>query len=672
MAITRAQIEASQEAQHSAGRDGAEQVRLVAGPGTGKSSTIEERVRWLLEQGVPAEAVTVVSFTRAAAFDLRGRIGAFCLANGQPAGADVRVGTLHSLALRTLRLAGALEAYPVDPLVLDEWELSNIFEPEFGESAGVGSIVRRRHIRRDHEALWSTGTHTPPDLIPPDPPISANERARFHAFHGPRTQLYSCVLPGEIIRLCVSRIEAGTLDAANLLGLAHLIVDEFQDLNPMDLRFVNALVSAGVRTFVAGDDDQSLYSFRFASPAGIQGFAYQHPGSGDHSLEACFRCTPVVLSAAQHLIEANAAPSRVEKRLRSLYRDAEPPIAGAIGCAAYGDGRAEAQAIATSCSRLLEVGFDPREILILLSNQRAQGRDLFNALDAAGVAFEPPREASFRDEPQGRVMLSVARITCNAQDYVAHRAILGLLQGVGVGTCNGIGEASIEANLNYRDLFYEPLPDGVFTNRALTALTRAQSACAEAASWAPGDTLAARRDDLRAVIESVLGDSDLTPFSEFCDLLPPGITLDEVRSLLLLDKDEQRANALTDIYRRLGETLPDAAFPPKVRVMSMHGAKGLSARVVFIPGLEEEILPGPRRRPYPGLVLEAARMLYVSITRARLACVLTYADRRFVNGTTQRHAPSRFTANLGQRFERQSEGITLEVARALAAEAAHL
>ena len=81
-------------------------------PGLGKSSTIEERVRWLIDTGVSPDAITAISFTRAASFDLRGRIHGYCLTRGQPDGADVRVSTLHSLALRTLRLAGALEGIP--------------------------------------------------------------------------------------------------------------------------------------------------------------------------------------------------------------------------------------------------------------------------------------------------------------------------------------------------------------------------------------------------------------------------------------------------------------------------------------------------------------------------------------------------------------------------------
>jgi len=101
----------------------------------------------------------------------------------------------------------------------------------------------------------------------------------------------------------------------------------------------------------------------------------------------------------------------------------------------------------------------------------------------------------------------------------------------------------------------------------------------------------------------------------------------------------------------------EAVLPERVRLMTMHGAKGLSASVVFIPALEDTILPGTKRVPYPGLVLEAARLLYVSITRARAVCIMSNAYRRFFNGKNIAQAPSRFTASLGGAFQQRGSGL---------------
>jgi superfamily I DNA/RNA helicase len=91
--------------------------------------------------------------------------------------------------------------------------------------------------------------------------------------------------------------------------------------------------------------------------------------------------------------------------------------------------------------------------------------------------------------------------------------------------------------------------------------------------------------------------------------------------------------------------------------MTMHGAKGLSAPFVIVPGLEQETFPGPRRQPYPGLVLEAARLLYVSITRARAGAMITYSRRRRINGQMTTLVPSQFASQLGGPFVDRQQGL---------------
>lgn len=137
------------------------------------------------------------------------------------------------------------------------------------------------------------------------------------------------------------------------------------------------------------------------------------------------------------------------------------------------------------------------------------------------------------------------------------------------------------------------------------------------------------------------------------------MTLEEFRDWLWADSDDRKLAVLNAVYARLNQPILQAAIlPQRVRIMSMHGAKGLSARVVFIPGLEEELFPGPWRQPYPGLTLEAARLLYVSVTRARAACITSYATRRMIQGQIVRSVPSRFTNNLDGPFVARAAGLT--------------
>ncbi len=525
------------------------------------------------------------------------------------------------------------------------------------ESGNIGKR-RREEIRREHEAFWNTGTWAPPNYIPPDPPITDAERASFTAFHGPRTQTYSCVLPGEIVRQCADHVLAGTLDPVALIHLEHLIVDEYQDLNPVDQRFVDQLIAGGVVVFVAGDDDQSIYSFRYASPAGIETFTQRYAAASSHTLTDCFRCTPAPVAARNALIAAYASPNRIAKTLQSLYGAAAPPLSGTVHRWRFNTAREEVKAIADSCRGLVATGLNPRDILILLSNQRELLPGLRRAMNDAGVPFEPPRAETFIDSDSGRFILAMVRVVCNADDYVAHRLILGLRSGVGMGTCNTIAVAVINNALNYREIFYNPLPAGVFKGRALNVLHSARQICAQISGWLPEDTLAQHTAEISDVVTASFNQVAAQAWQQYSQGLPPEMNIKELRDWLWADTDEQQMAVLEGVYARLnGQMSVGAILPPRVRVMTMHGAKGLSARVAFIPGLEDSIFPGPRRNPYPGLVLEAARLLYVSVTRARAACVISYATRRMVQGQVRNMPPSRFVTSLGGAFLARSAGF---------------
>jgi len=666
MPITQTQIQTAKNKQDTAAHDRSPQVRLVAGPGTGKSFAIQERVLYLLNQQVLPDAIYVVSFTRASALELRKRIHKYCLDKGRSDGEMVRVSTLHSLALRTLAAAGLLTAYPASPQVLDQKELEWIFDAEFAEETGY-TPARCKEIRKDFEAFWSTNVQTPPPHAQPTQPITQIERQAFLGFHSPRTQMYSCVLPGEIVRKCVDYMVAGTLDPAALLGAQHLIVDEFQDLNPSDLEFVDGIAGSGVTLFVAGDDDQSLYSFRFASPAGIQSFTRRYPNAGDYELDDCFRCTTNVLEAAKTLIASFPGSNRIPKHLRSLYLNSVPPEDGIVHRWRFARGIHEAKAIAQSCKELIDQGISPRKILILISKRDVLLPALRQAFNAENIDFESPKETGFIDTKQGRFTLALLRIVCNLDDYVAYRLILGLRSHVGASTCNDIANKVFANNLNYRDLFGVLLPPGVFSTREANIIHRAGSVYDRISRWQPTDTLQQRSDEISNIVLQEFGQSASQEWIQQIDHLPPEMTLEEMRDYLWADTDEQQAALLETVYARLGigHSATDL-LPQRVRIMTMHGAKGLSARVVFIPGLEAEILPGARRRSYPGLVAEAARMLYVSITRARAACILSYAQNRIVYGQFSNQAPSQFALYLGGRFFPRNNGLSLAEARQIA------
>jgi superfamily I DNA/RNA helicase len=294
------------------------------------------------------------------------------------------------------------------------------------------------------------------------------------------------------------------------------------------------------------------------------------------------------------LIGAYPGPNRIPKSHLSLYTMADPPITGCLHRWRFGHANHEANSIANSCKKLIEAGMNPRDILILLSNQRALAQPLIGALKDAQIEAEHPREESFLDSDYGRLVLALVRIVCEPNDYVSHRALLGLRKGVGVSRCNRVCEAVIQNNLNFRSIFYDNLPADAFGGHALSAVRHARTTCTGIMGWQGEDTLEQRAAAISAIIENHYNSDAATAWQNFIGNLPQRMTLEELRDFLWADTDEQQAAVLEAVLARLELPIPELGpLPPRVRIMTMHGAKGLSGRVVFLPGLEEQIFPGP-------------------------------------------------------------------------------
>ncbi len=671
MPITAEQIAQAKAEQDIAAHDENQIIRLIAGPGTGKSHTIKERIFWLLSQGIRADDIYAVSFTRASTIDLREGIRKYCRGLGCDAN-NVKVSTLHSLALQILRRAHRLY-YPGTPTIIDDWEVKEIYDKEFSNQTYFIGNPRRypptrcEEIRVDYEAFCGTGQYSPPNFIPPDPIVSNDERQDFISFHHSRNQIYSCVLPGELVKECVSQMESGSLDVVSLLGITHLIVDEYQDLNPVDLLFVDLIIRQGVKTFVAGDDDQSIYSFRLASPSGIQFFTRKErfPDASSHEITSCFRCTPNILSTAQSLISAFSEAGRLPKKTHSLYLSSDPIVNGNVFRWHFQSGDDEANAIGLSCRDLIKSGVSPNKITILLSNTIRQLGVLTTTFNNLGLDFELPREKEFVDSELGRYIYGLLRIACDHDDYFAHRLILGLYPGIGITTCNNIANKVLSNSLNYRDLFYLDIPENIFTSQQLSSINKIRRICASILGWAKEDSITSRSAEISNIVSIIF--PNVEDWNLFRNIFPAETTLEEIRDYMGSRSSEQKNLYLGVIFDRLGLQKPaNGFFKPKVKIMTMHGVKGLSSEIVFIPGLEESILPGSKRSKYPGLVYEAARMLYVSITRTKIACILSYSDHRFIFGHNEDQTPSRYISHLHGRFqERETCLQTSEIAEIL-------
>lgn len=634
MPITAAQKALAERHQWAAARDRAPQVRLVAGPGSGKSRTIEKRVADLLSNGANSSNVYVISFTRATCAELTARIRSFC--SNLPCATEatqVRVSTMHSLALRILRRANLLSSYPSTPIMLDDWEQKKVYDREFASSLGC-TPSRAEDIRIAHDAQWQTLN---PQYVA-QAQITPAEVRGFNAFHCARTNLYSCVLPGEVIYKCVDAIQQGALQPNQLPQIDHLIVDEFQDLNACDQEFVRLLCMNSTILFVAGDDDQSIYSFRHANPDGIVQFPIIYPSSATHVLTDCFRCTPSILNPASRLIAYN--PNRFPKNLVSLYGSASPPVQGRIMVWSFRTPQEEVCAIAQSCQKLINAGMAGREdeILILISNRRVQLDVLAQELGNLGLLYDPPRGVTLANEYEAiRGIYSLLRITrdnsTGEEDYPAYRDILGVLSGVGNTTAKAVADACISNNQNFRQLFYLPECPKWLSGRCPAAVRRVMSIIQNVSTWSMSDTLADRREDITTLLSSQMFTSgpdattNLSIWNALVGAIPDQMTLEELLQFLSADTESDQQAILDLVNQRIGATQVTTQVPTqkRIRILTMHGAKGLSGKVVFLPAAEQGIMPNFKALQARGLLIEQRRLFYVSVTRAMACCIISHA-----------------------------------------------
>ncbi len=649
---------AAQSAQDAAANEQAVTARLVAGPGTGKSRVLTSRAVGLVQSGVADSRIRLLSFTRAATADLDAAMREAWVRSGLPGESGVRVSTVHSLALQILQAANQLAAFPVRPRVLDGWEMENVFDAEYALASGGKPKARRDYIRLDREAFWSTGQSITPGLPSPDPPVTDVERRGFEAYYNERSNLYAYLLPSDITRRCLQYLQASPVDAPLPLQIEHLIVDEYQDLNPVDIELIDEIHRRGPALFVSGDDDQSIYLFRYALPLGLQEFEKKHQDCTTHTLSHCFRCPEEILKPALGPVLSNAPSTRLQKQYVAVPSLATPKVTGSVHRWSFRGSRAEAKAIAASCRLLIDEGMPPDEIVILVSNKRALEAPLEKALTDAKVPVRLADSPPFSETDWGRCALALLRAFCDRDDLVARRVLLGVGRGIGAKTCNDIAAALIAQGVRFVDALAAGPPAGLAA-RCRTALRQVSQVLTALSVYAKDSTLGEFREEVRAAIQVLRDEADTAAWIQFASTLPDEARAEEVAELLASPTSRKAESGREAIDVRLGLAVESVPVQ-SVRVMSLHGSKGLTFSVVFIPGFEQGLLPSRRSYGYPGLIQEAARLLFVGMTRARLSVVLSMAECRSINGSLTRQSPSVFAGTLGGRFSTRQSGLSSE------------
>lgn len=576
---------------------------ILAGPGTGKTFVLVRRIQYLVEElGINPSSITALTFTRAAAAEMRERLDERFQAF------RVRVSTLHSYALR--ELLGRKTGDILRPVrVVDDWEERNIVVEDLARLLGrsVTRITNKRHtgaldlLADDWDTLnaaeddWEQG-HADP---------------HFLAAWQLHRQVYGYTLRSELVYQLLQELRANP-DLGPSTDTKVFLVDEYQDLNSCDLQTIRTLVErSGGSITAAGDDDQSIYSFRHAIPAGIRTFGDAYANGYEVTMMECLRCGEAVVHLANWLISQEA--DRIAKELTSVTS-----WGADVTLLRFTDHIEEAQEVARLIAHEIALGTLAEDVLVVLRSDRGGhvSSAITQQLAAYDVSTYLPRASEDFSEDSQRLLeyLKLAgSLQAGDTDDLAIRALLQLDD-------NGIGKARLRAVLDHS------LDWGVRFTEALERLREHPTDFAStglASLLAALDAILVRANTVHHQVGEGIGDWVARVASEL-DLSEPStevlLAAAEAVELSLADMagalDTAPINYVQELSAALAglEEARPTKVPGSVTITTMHGAKGLSADITFVLQAEDEVIPnataGAEYR-------ETRRLLYVSLTRAR-------------------------------------------------------
>jgi DNA helicase-2/ATP-dependent DNA helicase PcrA len=378
-------------------------VRVIAGPGTGKSFAMKRRVARLLESGVSPKELLAVTFTRVAAEDLHRELQTL----GAPGCEDLEGQTLHSLAMRILSRKHVLEAVGRSPRPLNDFETKAMICDLAGGNGGKRPVKK---MIQAYTAAWAQSQGDEPGFA------KTGAEKTFQAGLLSWLEFHHGMLIGEVIPYLVRYLRNNPA-APERKEFKQILVDEFQDLNKAEQTAIEYL-SEAAEICIVGDDDQSIYSFKNAHPEGIREWKDIHPKCADLEMVDCHRCPTTVVEMANALISVNT--NRVARKLRPLPEKGP----GEVVIVQVATLDKEASWIKEKVTDFLKRGAHPSEIIVLVQRAVA-GKPIFRALKAAGIPTKSYYEESQLDTQTAQEQFATFKLSLDNEDRVALRYLLG-------------------------------------------------------------------------------------------------------------------------------------------------------------------------------------------------------------------------------------------------------
>ena len=614
---------------------------ILAGAGTGKTRVITARIAWLVAHGADPASILAVTFTNKAAREMKERVAGMI----EPEqAAQVTTSTFHALCVRILRADAAHLGYKPNFSIYDESDTRGLLKKIITRTAGQDEKLDPALAKNLISKAKNSGWAAPSD----EETLAGAVYSRYESELRSLNAMDFDDLLVNAVRLLSNYPE---VRAKWQQRFRHLMVDEFQDTNKLQLELVSLLASGDPPDVcVVGDDDQSIYGWRGAEVANILEFERHFPNPKVIKLEQNYRSTNEILQAANRVIRNNTR--RRGKNLWSPRTGGDP-----VHVVAVPDDREEAEFIVNEISARRDTESGKWEDYAILYRMNAQSRLFEENLRRMRIPYRIIGGKSFYDRREIKDLMAYMTVLLNPQDDAALLRIINTPP-------RGIGPATVEIALerstqNHRSL-YEELTSQEFldyvTRRTADAI-RTFSDSIEAAKI----RIATPESDVAHIISEMLETAGY-----FDDLKRSCKTIEEG------DKREINARellaSLSDFQKRsrkglrgfLDEVSLDREREEKeddgkgVTLITLHAAKGLEFPHVYLIGAEEGLLPHERSKA-EDTVDEERRLFYVGITRAMRSLTITHCRNRMRFGTATYCEPSRFLEEIeGEGVERRN------------------
>ena len=610
---------------------------VLAGAGSGKTRVITYRIAKLLERGVPAGAICAVTFTNKAAAEMRERVAA--LVSKKHASA-LTISTFHALGLQILKAEKRALGFPGGFTIYDGSDQLGVVrealrsirvdDRRFDSKAILHRISRAKNAFTT-EIRGGTGE---------------DEYDEIAALVFPKYQealrAFAALDFDDLITETARILEKDAVRDRWAGRFSNVLVDEFQDTNQAQLVLLTRLAKKSVT--VVGDDDQSIYGWRGAESKNILEFEKHFPGAKAIKLEQNYRSTPTILAAANAVIRNNRT-----RRDKTLFSDKH--AGEKISEIASADADTEVKFVCDEIERLRIENKLRYSDCAILYRSNIQAQVLEEGLRARRIPFDMRGGQKFFDRKEIKDVIAYLKLALHPKDEISLRRIINL-------PARGIGPTTIERASAWAQEHRVPLWEALTLGTEIGISPKVASAVAQFVSLVEetrAELAGIATPVARKLIERIGLYADLRAAAP--SMSSAQRRIDNVEGFLRsLDAHDQRApgrEALSGYLQLLSLNTSDDDDSDEagnhVTLSTLHGAKGLEWPVVFLVGMEEELLPhGRTLYPHgPDVVgdvdvSEERRLAYVGITRAREKLYLLHARTRRKHGAEKLRTPSRF------------------------------